>query len=161
MQCALHKTCDKGSEPNGCVKSIKSDIRIRELVLYYRMCAHRVYWEHMITLILILLVGAIFVYIAQSNLAPVTLHLGATVITNIPLFYVIIGSILTGLIVAYLIHLVNSIFIAFSLRGKDSKIKEAKNEIANLTKRIHQLELDNERLKNNSSADEPEDKNAL
>lgn len=115
----------------------------------------------MITLILILLIGGIFVYLAQNNLVPVTLHLGATVITNIPLFYVIIGALLTGLVTAYLIHLVNSIFIAFSMHGKDTKIKQGKSEIADLTKRIHQLELENERLKNNSTVDEPQDKNAL
>jgi uncharacterized integral membrane protein len=115
----------------------------------------------MITLILILVIGGVFVYLAQNNLIPVTLHLGSTVITDIPLFYVIIGSLLTGLVVAYLIHLVNSIFISFSMRGKDSKIKQSKNEIADLTKRVHQLELENEKLKNNSSVDEPDDPNAL
>ncbi|OGG34747.1 hypothetical protein A2363_03250 [Candidatus Gottesmanbacteria bacterium RIFOXYB1_FULL_47_11] len=115
----------------------------------------------MITLILILLVGGIFVYLAQNNLAPVTLRLSSTVITNIPLFYVIIGSLLTGLILAYLIHLVNAIFVAFSMHGKDTKIKKGKSEIVNLTKRIHQLELENERLKNNSAEDEPQDTNAL
>lgn len=113
----------------------------------------------MITLILIILVGGVFVYLAQNNLAQVTLHVGSTVISNLPLFYVIIGSILTGLIVAYLIHLVNSIFVSFSMHGKDSKIKQAKNEIAELIKRVHQLELENEKLKNNSS--EPDDPNAL
>jgi len=115
----------------------------------------------MITLILILLIGGIFVYLAQNNLIPVTLHIGSTVITNIPLFYVIIGSLLTGLVVAYLIHLVNSIFVSFSIHGKDSKIKQSKNEIAELTKRIHQLELENEKLKNNSTMKEPDDPNAL
>ncbi len=115
----------------------------------------------MITLILILLIGAVFVYLAQNNLVPVTLHVGPTVITNIPLFYVIIGSLLTGLFLAYLIHLVNSIFIAFSMHGKDTKIKQGKSEIVNLTKRIHQLELENERLRDESTVDEPQDKNAL
>jgi hypothetical protein len=115
----------------------------------------------MITLILILLTGAIFVYLAQNNLTQITLHLGSTVITNIPLFYVIIGSLLTGLIVAYLIHLVNSIFVSFSMHGKDTAIKHGKSEIVDLTKRIHQLELENERLKNNSTVNEPQDTNAL
>lgn len=115
----------------------------------------------MITLILILIVGAIFVYLAQNNLAPVTLHLGSTVMTNVPLFYVIIGSLLTGLVLAYLIHLVNSIFVAFSMHGKDTKIRKGKSEIVALTKRIHQLELENERLKNNSAGEEPQDTNAL
>jgi len=115
----------------------------------------------MITLILIILVGAVFVYLSQNNLTHVTLHIGSTVISNLPLFYIIIGSLLTGLIVAYLIHLVNSIFVSFSMHGKDSKIKQGKSEIVDLTKRIHQLELENERLKNNDSVNEPLDKNAL
>ena len=36
-----------------------------------------------------------------------------------------------------------------------------KSENIDLTKQIHQLELENERLKNNSTVIEPQDKNAL
>jgi len=115
----------------------------------------------MLILILLLVVGAVMAYLAQNNLVPVTMHLGTTVITNIPLFYIIIGSLLTGLILAYLLHLVNSIFTAFTMHGKDNKIKQTKSEIVDLTKQIHQLELENERLKNNSTVIEPSDKNAL
>jgi uncharacterized membrane protein (DUF106 family) len=110
----------------------------------------------MITLITIILVGALFVYLAQNNLDPVTLHLGATVITNLPLFYVIIGSLLTGLVVAYIIHLVNAIFVSFSMHGKDSKIKHAKNEIDALNKRVRELELANEQLRAETSVDDAE-----
>jgi uncharacterized membrane protein len=112
-------------------------------------------------LILLLVVGAVMVYLAQNNLMPVTMHLGATVITNIPLFYVIIGSLLTGLVLAYFIYLINSIFTAFTMHGKDNKIKQGKSDIVDLTKQIHKLELENERLKNNSTVVEPQDKNAL
>jgi len=62
---------------------------------------------------------------------------------------------------AYLIYLVNSVFTALVMHGKDKTIKQTKDEINNLTKRIHQLELENEKLKNNSDSDEPQDKNAL
>lgn len=115
----------------------------------------------MMTIILILIVGSVFVYLAQNNLTQITLHLGSTVITNVPLFYVIIGSLLTGLTIAYLVHLVNSIFVSFSIHGKDTTIKQGKNQIADLTKRIHQLELENEKLKHNSNGNEPDDPNAL
>ena len=47
------------------------------------------------------------------------------------------------------------------MHGKDNKIKQGKDEIVDLTKQIHQLELENERLKNNSTVIEPQDKNAL
>lgn len=112
-------------------------------------------------LILLLVVGGVMVYLAQNNLTLVTLRLGTYVFSGIPLFYIIIGSLLTGLGLAYLLYLVNSIFIAFTMHGKDNKIKQGKSEIVDLTKRIHQLELENERLKNNSGVTEPQDKNAL
>ena len=115
----------------------------------------------MLTLILFLVVGAIMVYLAQNNLMLVTLHLGKYVFSSIPLFYIIIGSLLTGLVLAYLVYLVNSIFTAFTIHGKDNKIKQTKSEVVDLTKQIHQLELENERLKNNSTIIEPPDKNAL
>ena len=115
----------------------------------------------MLILILFLIVGSVMVYLAQNNLMLVTLHLGKYVFSGIPLFYIIIGSLLTGLVLAYLVYLVNSIFTAFTMHGKDNKIKQTKSEVVDLTKQIHQLELENERLKNNSTVIEPQDKNAL
>jgi uncharacterized membrane protein len=115
----------------------------------------------MLILIFLLVVGGIMVYLAQNNLMVVPLHLGTYVFSDIPLFYIIIGSLLTGLGLAYLIYVVNSIFTAFTMHGKDNKIKQGKSDIVDLTKRIHQLELENERLKNNSTIIEPQDKNAL
>lgn len=115
----------------------------------------------MLTLILFLVVGSAMVYLAQNNLTPVTLRLATYTFSNIPLFYIIIGSLLAGLGLAYLVDLVHSIFTGFTIRGKDNKIKQGKSENVDLTKQIHQLELENERLKNNSTVIEPQDKNAL
>ncbi len=115
----------------------------------------------MLILILLLVVGGVMVYLAQNNLTLVSLHLGTYVFSGIPLFYIIVGSLLIGLGLAYLIYLVNSILAAFVMHGKDNKIKREESEIVDLTKRIHQLELENEKLKNNSTAAEPQDKNAL
>jgi uncharacterized integral membrane protein len=115
----------------------------------------------MLTLILFLIVGSIIAYLAQNNLTPVTLHFAKYVFSGIPLFYIIISSLLTGLALAYLVDLVHSIFTGFTIRGKDKKIKQTKGEVVDLTKQIHQLELENERLKNNSTVIEPIDKKAL
>lgn len=115
----------------------------------------------MLILILFFIAASLVVYLAQNNLIPVTLHLGTYVFSDIPLFYIIIGSLITGLGLAYLMFIVNSVFTAFTMHGKDNKIKQGKSEIVNLTKRIHQLELENEKLKDNSSITEPTDKNAL
>ena len=120
-----------------------------------------VYTITMLILILFLVVGSAMVYLAQNNLTLVTLRLGTYVFSGIPLFYIIIGSLLTGLGLAYLIFIFNSIFTAFTMHGKDNKIKQGKSENVGLTKQIHQLELENERLKNNTTVIEPQDKNAL
>lgn len=101
------------------------------------------------------------VYLAQNNLAIVSLHLGTYEFTGIPLFYIIIGSLLVGLGVAFLFQFVHSIINAISMRGKDNTIKQGNSDIVGLTKRIHQLEIENEKLKNNSTVREPQDKNAL
>lgn len=115
----------------------------------------------MFLLIVFLLLSVGMVYVAQDNLSLVPLHIGNYVFSDIPLFYVIIGSLLTGLGFAYVIQFVHSIFTGLSMRGKDNTIKQGKGEIVDLTKRIHKLELENEELKNETGATESTDKNAL
>lgn len=116
---------------------------------------------HMLTFIIFLVISPIIVYLAISNSMLVILHFGPYVFSGIPLFYIIIGSLLIGLGLSYLFALIRSIATGFTIRKKDKKIKETKSEIVDLTKRIHQLELENERLKNKSTIVEPQDKNAL
>ena len=48
----------------------------------------------MFILILFLIIGSVMVYLAQNNLMLVTLHLGTYVLSDIPLFYIIVGSLL-------------------------------------------------------------------
>lgn len=114
----------------------------------------------MLTLILILIIGSGLVYISKYNFTPVSLNLGAYVISDIPLFYVIVGSFLIGLVLSYLVHLIRAISTSFTLHGKNKEIKKDEDEILELTRQVHQLELENEKLKHFSS-DEPEDSNAL
>lgn len=104
----------------------------------------------MLTLIIFLIVGAGIAYIAQFNLLPVSFGFGQFIINDIPLFFVIIGAFLAGLILAYVIFLINSLFITFKLRNKDSKLKHSKLTVLELTRRVHQLELENEKLKQES-----------
>jgi cell shape-determining protein MreC len=68
-------------------------------------------------------------------------------ISNIPTYIVVIGSLLVGLLLSWIISLVNDISNGLVMRGKENKIKDYRKESADLTKRIHQLELENTRLK--------------
>lgn len=114
----------------------------------------------MLTLIFVLIIGSFLVYISKFNFTPVNLNLGMSVFYNIPLFYVVIGSLLIGLILSYLIQLAGSVSTSYTIRGKNKELKNNKNNILELTRRIHQLELENEKL-THLSGNEPEDNNAL
>lgn len=114
----------------------------------------------MLVLILFLVVGSGLVYISKYNFTPVSVNLGIYIISDIPLFYVIVGSLVIGLVLSYLVYLVHSISTSFKFRGKDKEIKKNKDEVLELTKNVHQLELENERQKNNANV-EPSDPNAL
>lgn len=114
----------------------------------------------MLVLILLLIVGSILVYISKFNFMPVSVNLGFYAISDIPLFYVIVGSLLFGLVLSYLIYIVNAISNSFTIHGKDKEIKTGKDDVLELTKRVHQLELENEKLQHGEGT-EPEDPNAL
>jgi len=114
----------------------------------------------MLIIILLLILGSALVYISRFNFQPVSLNLGFTVFHGIPLFYVIVGSLLVGLVLSYLAHLVHAISHSFVLQGKNSEIKKNKGEVLELTKRVHQLEIKNEKLGKDSGI-EPGDGNAL
>ena len=99
----------------------------------------------MLVLILFLIVGSTLVYFSKYNFIPVTVNLGFHIFPNIPLFYVIVASVLTGLGLSYLISLIKAISTSFTLRGKNKEIKKEKEEVLELTKNVHQLELENEK----------------
>lgn len=96
----------------------------------------------MLILILFLAVGSVLAYIARQNFTHVTLTFGTYVLPNIPLFYVIVASLLVGLSLSYIIYLVNSFKSFWIIRNKESIIKQNQDEILELTKRVHQLELE-------------------
>lgn len=114
----------------------------------------------MLALILLLIIGSALVYISKFNFVPVTVNLGMYVFSNIPLFYVIVGSLIVGLVLSYLVYLIHSISTSLTLRSKNNEIKKDKEEILELTKRVHQLELENEKQKTDNSP-KPQDPNAL
>lgn len=114
----------------------------------------------MLTLILLIILGSSLVYLSQYNFELVTVNMGFQMFENVPLFYVIVGSLLTGLVFAYLVHLVYYISNSLALKAKKNEIKKNREEILELTKRVHQLELEKEKLKQTSDS-EPQDKLAL
>jgi uncharacterized integral membrane protein len=115
----------------------------------------------MLILILLLVLGSALVYISKYNFTQVSVNLGFISFSDIPLFYVIAGALIIGLVLSYLIYRIQAISTFFELRKKNNEIKKDKDEILELTKRVHQLELEKEKIKNGSEEIEPTDQNAL
>lgn len=108
--------------------------------------------------ILAVIVGLGLAYFATQNTALVNLRFGSYVLLNIPLYLVATGALLLGLLLAWVFYLVRSFSSTITLHGKESKIKEANKTIAELAKKIHQLEIDNARLREKTGEQEADDK---
>lgn len=72
---------------------------------------------------------------------------------SIPLYLVILGSLLVGFIIAGIISSINSMFSAFKIMGKNNAINSSQKEIENLKEQIHNLELENVELKASKTPD--------
>ncbi len=114
----------------------------------------------MFSLILLLIGGSVIAYLSLQNTMLVSLHFLDYTIPNLPLYYVIIGSMLVGLLLSYIIYVVHTVVMRFNLLKKDKKIMQEKEQVAELTKRVHKLELENVRLKKEND-DEGDDDNSL
>jgi lipopolysaccharide assembly protein A len=111
-----------------------------------------------LTLIFLLIFGSGVAYLALQNTTHVTFTVFSYTFSDVPLFSVIIGSVLVGALMVYIIHLINSISTAFTIHGKNKKIKESEKNVTELTKKIHQLELENEALKKGGPSAVTDDK---
>lgn len=101
-------------------------------------------------LIIIVALGAIIAFFATQNTSPVSVVLLGYLIT-VPLYVVVIGSLLLGFIVSWVFSLFDSISSFLKIRGKETKIKKDQKEIDGLKKRVSDLELENANLRGKAS----------
>lgn len=100
----------------------------------------------MFTLILLVILALGFSYFATENTQLSTITLAGYKMAQIPL-YVLIGiTLLIGLSLSWLISLLDSLAVAMKIRGKEHVIKDAKDTIRDLTKKVNDLEIENAKL---------------
>lgn len=100
----------------------------------------------MFSLILLILVGLGYGYFATQNTQLVTLTFANYTFPEISLYIVIGITLLVGFAICWIISLSDTLSSALKLRGKNSKIKDNKQTIQNLTKKVNQLEIENANL---------------
>ena len=104
----------------------------------------------MFALIVLVVFGIGVAFFATQNTQTVSITLGNYPLTGVPIYLIVLVSLLLGFVVSWIINLVDVISSALKIHGKENTIKDANKQISELTKKVHQLELENERLKGES-----------
>jgi uncharacterized integral membrane protein len=108
----------------------------------------------MLALIAAIVVGIVFGLFATSNTSLVSLQAGQYLIPEIPLYLVIFGSFLIGLLIAWILSGIGSISSWFTIHQKDSELKQLQLTTSHLREKIRALEIENQRLHNNHTTTE-------
>jgi hypothetical protein len=109
----------------------------------------------MLTLIFALIFGLAVTYFATQNGQAVTLSIGSYMWSQVPLYLVAIGFLLIGLVTAWLFSLLNSFSSFLTLNSREKIIKDKDRHLTELKKHLHDLESENERLKNQKNVTMP------
>lgn len=86
-------------------------------------------------------------YFATQNTGLVHILLGSYLLRDIPLYVIVIGSILLGVFISWLISLVDTFSSAFTIHGKESEIKKMQKVIDELRQESHEQEIEITHLK--------------
>lgn len=111
----------------------------------------------MTALILFILFGLLFSYFATLNTALVTIHFGIYILNAIPIYLLVLVSLTIGLLFATIFYSLKSISSYFAFSKKSGELKTSKKEIIELTKKIHQLELENTKLKTKTGEEQTDE----
>lgn len=113
----------------------------------------------MIRLIIAVALGILFAAFSTQNTGLVRLYALDYASPDIPVYIVVLASIAAGLLIAWISTIFTSISTGLRFRTKTNKLKDYEKQIAELTKELHKLELENTRLKaeNGDEAEEVSD----
>jgi uncharacterized integral membrane protein len=104
-------------------------------------------YKHMVVLLVAVIFGGLIAYFGMQNISPVTIRLNEYVWDDVPLYLVIVGSLLVGLFIAWILYFARSVSSTLTIYGKDRAMKKAKHTVADLERRVQELEAEKARLK--------------
>ena len=104
------------------------------------------YNSDMLVLVLVILFGVAFSYFATQNTGTTTIYIGKFSF-QLAMYLVVLGSMAVSFLIAGLIYLLRSLSSSLTISEKENELKNAKKELAESTKQLHKLELENTKLK--------------
>ncbi len=105
----------------------------------------------MSTLILVVIFGLAFASFATQNVGTINIRIGPYDFFGVPVYLIAFGSMLVGLILAWIINTVESIGSAVTIHDRESKLSNVADRNNRLEDRIHELEVENAKLKTNNN----------
>src|SRR5258708_4069408 len=100
----------------------------------------------MTSLILLIIFGLGMAFFATQNTGLVHIVLANYLISSVPMYVVVIVSLLLGIVISWFISIVDMMSSTVTIYGKDHEIKKSQETIVELKERIHDLELENAQL---------------
>lgn len=100
----------------------------------------------MLTLIITVAFGILIAIFAVQNRNLIDIRFGTYVITGMPVYLVILASVLLTLIFSGILFVINNISTFFTLHRNDNS-KKVDNENVRLNQKINDLEKENAKLK--------------
>lgn len=111
----------------------------------------------MTRLVIGVVLAILFAIFATQNTMPVTIWFFDYTVPYVPVYMVVLSSILLGLLLSWIITFTQSVVSGFKIRGKENRIRSYEKEVADLTRRVHNLELENTRLKTKTGEEGDDD----
>ena len=108
-------------------------------------------------LILASILGVIFAVFATQNTGLVTITFLNNFLFQLPLYLIVLGSLLTGFIISWMFSLGEWANASLKIHNKNSELSSANKEVEDLKNKIHNLELENNSLRNNTGKVKIED----
>jgi uncharacterized integral membrane protein len=111
----------------------------------------------MLALIFTVIFSIFIGYFATQNTSALTIHFWSYSWSGIPMYLIVLISLLVGLLFAWMFNLLTVISSSLTIKGKDQALLKAKNDNLELIKKVHQLELENTKLAAKEGVDLVED----
>jgi uncharacterized integral membrane protein len=101
----------------------------------------------MLTLLVTVVLGILFAIFATQNTGFVTLNFGNYVIQGIPVYLAILAPLLVGILLSFFLHLAKDLSQGMTISEERNRIANLKKQLAEVTKAVHKLEIENSKLK--------------
>lgn len=101
----------------------------------------------LITITISLFASLVVAYLATQNASLVTLHFGKTILADVPLFFVVLLSIIFGFLLASIVTIMNLIRSKLTIFGQKGELKKTYKTMGEMQERMGQLEGENATLR--------------